>query len=489
MSLSSADATRLIGSMQGIVGEGNVFTRDDALPYLCEPRGQMQGQGLCVVRPGTRDEVVQILQFAYNGRLAIVPQGGNTGLVGGQTFVDARPAIIVSLERMQALRNINTDNNSMVVEAGMTLRAARAIARENNRLFPLKLASQGSCRIGGNIATNAGGSGVLAYGNMRALVLGLEVVLPDGRCLDGLRCILKDNTGYDLNQYFIGSEGTLGIITAACLRLFRAPGAYGTAITGVQSPAHAARLFQRMSGAFANRLTAFELMPRIGVTFVVEHVPGSRDPLRDRHPWYVLCEISAPEGDNESGNDVDNGGEPGAKLDARLQMVLGRALKAGDITDAVVAQSRAQRLAFWALRENLSEVQRYEGASIKHDVSVPVDRMAALIERAEEAILAAEPGARPVIFGHMGDGNVHLNVSQPRGASAAAFLQGRQAINEIVYALVLDMGGSIAAEHGIGRVKAGLLPRVRSETEIALMRAIKRTVDPRGIMNPGCILK
>ncbi len=474
MAVANITGAGIIASMQRIVGGANVLTDDAGAAYLCEPRGRVRGCATCVVRPGNVEEVVAIMHFAHQHTIAVLPQSGNTGLVCGQVATLTRPAIVLSLTRMRAMRRISADNNTMTVEAGMTLEAAQQVARDHDRLFPLTLASQGSCCIGGNIATNAGGTGVLAYGNMRDLVLGLEVVLANGNRIDGLRTLIKDNAGYDLKHLFIGSEGTLGVITAASLKLFPRPMARVCAFIAIDSPARGLKVFLSLKSTFGPQLSAFELMSRMGLDFVLTHVPGARAPLQVPCPWFVLCELSI------------HGSVQG--VTEALETALAEALAQGEILDAAIAQSQAQRDAFWSLRENMPEVQKREGASIKHDVSVPLHHLPALISAAQTAIETHFHGCRPVIFGHMGDGNVHLNVSQPIGGSTEAFMAQQSAINAVVHDLVVDLGGSIAAEHGIGRFKAPLLAKARSDVEISLMRAIKAALDPHNLMNPGCLL-
>jgi FAD/FMN-containing dehydrogenase len=384
-----------------------------------------------------------------------------------------KPTIVLSLTRMNRVRDVDADGDTMVVEAGVTLAAAQDAAEAADRLFPLSLASEGSCTIGGTIATNAGGTAVLAYGTMRDLVLGLEVVLPDGQVLDGLRRLRKDNTGYDLRHLFIGAEGTLGIVTAAVLKLFPLPKARVTGWCGLADPTACLALFRRARAAFGPGLTTFEFLSAFGLDCVLRHAPGTRDPLASRHDWHVLIEVS---------------GADDATLRSGLENMLADALETGAIDDAVIAESEDQRLALWALRERLSEVQRFEGGSIKHDVSVPVSRVPHFIAAANDAVAMLVPGCRPLPFGHLGDGNVHYNVSQPVGADKSAFLARWDAVNAAVHAIVADMGGSISAEHGIGRMKRDLLPGVKDPAALDFMYRIKQAIDPQGLMNPGAVL-
>lgn len=462
-----------------IVGDRNALRAEaDTAPYLREWRDLYVGKTPMVLRPGSREEVAEILKVANEAGLRIVPQGGNTGLVGGQIPDDSATEIVLSLSRMNRVREIDADGFSMTVEAGCTLQAIHDAADAADRLFPLTLGSQGSCQIGGNIATNAGGTAVLAYGNTRDLVLGLEVVLPDGRIWEGLRSLRKDNTGYDLKQMFIGSEGTLGIITAAVLKLFPRPRAQDVAFVALASPRDALALFSTARARAGAMLTGFELMPRIGVEFAVRHLPGARDPLATAAPWYVLIELS-------SGTEGADGGNPTRDL---METILGEAYEAGLVEDAALAESVQQAADFWHIRHGMSEVQREEGGSIKHDVSVPVAAVPDFLDEAIAAVEALVPGCRPVPFGHMGDGNIHFNVSQPVDADKAAYLARWDEMNAVVHGIVARYGGSISAEHGIGRLKRDLLGTVKSEVEMDLMHRVKAAFDPNGILNPGRIL-
>ncbi len=379
----------------------------------------------------------------------------------------------MSLEKLNRIRSVDPRGNVLIAEAGVTLAGAQKAAEDVGRLFPLSIASEGSCQIGGNLATNAGGLQVLAYGNARSQVLGLEVVLADGRVWDGLRALRKDNTGYDLRDLFIGSEGTLGIITAAVLRLLPPPKSKATAVVGFASVEDAARFFDLALETGAGELTAFELIPRIGIEFVLRHADGARDPLAAPHPWYALIEIASQRAD---------------EAPVRAEALLVEAVETDIVADAVIAASLAQAAEFWRLREMLSEVQLHEGGSIKSDVSVPVADLPMFLSRATAAVKAIMPDCRPVPFGHYGDGNIHFNVSQPAGADKAAFLARWGDFSSAVNAIVLELGGSISAEHGIGRQKRDLLPKVKSPLEMELMRKIKDLFDPRGILNPGKLL-
>lgn len=459
----------LIARFAAIVGPNQALTAPaDLAPYIAEDRARFPGRSALVLRPGSTEEVAAICRLASAERIALVPQGGNTGLVGGQTPLNGE--VVVSLKRMDRLRELDLASNTMTVEAGMILQHAQEHAAAADRLFPLSLGAQGSCTIGGNLSTNAGGTAALAYGLARDMALGLEVVLADGRVLNGLSKLKKDNTGYDLRDLFIGAEGTLGIITAATLKLFPKPRAVATAFVGLRSPQHALTLLQLARDAAASELTSFELIAEIAVRFSV--AIGNRDPLSGRHPWYVLLEVSSP------------------RSDARdtLEAILTAALEQEVIDDAVIAESLSQRAAFWKLREEISPAQKPEGGSIKHDVSVPVAAVPAFIAQANEAVTRLIPGARPVPFGHLGDGNIHYNVSQPVGADAAAFLARWHEVNAVVFAIVQQLGGSISAEHGIGVLKRNELPMVKDKVAMALMRSIKAVLDPLGIMNPGKVL-
>jgi len=460
--------------MAGIVGAKNVITDADAMvPYLKEWRDLFRGKAQGIVRPGSTAEVAELVKLAAETGTVLVPQGGNTGLVGGQIPISEGKEIILSLQRLDKIRAVDTDGDTMIVEAGVTLKRAQDAAEAAGRLFPLSLASEGSCTIGGNLSTNAGGTAVLAYGNARELCMGLEVVLPDGRIWNGLRQLRKDNTGYDLKNLFIGAEGTLGIITAAVLKLFPAPAARATAFLAVPDPAAALELLNAAKAGAGGTLTTFELMPRIGMDFVLRHASGTRDPLSEPSPWYVLMEVSA---------------QQATGLDEHVEAFLGEALEKGIVTDAALAGSLTQRADFWKLREMLSEVQTYEGGSIKHDVSVPIHATPEFLARAIAAVEAMVPGCRPVPFGHLGDGNIHFNVSQPVGADKAGFLARWSEMNEAVHAIVAELHGSISAEHGIGRLKRDLLPGVKDPVELDLMRTIKQTLDSKGILNPGAVL-
>lgn len=469
-----ADAPVLIERLSAIAGKTAVSCDPCvSASYLAEPRGLYSGRAICIVKPETPDSVAQILEFCSTYGIGVVPQGGNTGLVGGQTPDDSGTQIVLSLARLRRVRRVDPGEGVMTVEAGLTLQEAQQSAETVDRYFPLSLASEGSCSIGGNLATNAGGVHVLAYGMARDLVMGLEIALADGRILSTLGKLPKDNTGYDLTRLFVGSEGTLGVITAATLKLFPRPRSRAVAILGLSDPMQALALLDFVKSGAGPALQAFELIPRIGVDLVLQHIPGARDPLAGTYPWYALIELA----DFVSG-----------EAETRAARLLAEALTQGCADDACLAQSIEQACALWKLRESLSDAQKREGASIKHDISVPIRRIPEFIDEAHRRLLEKFPEARPVPFGHMGDGNIHYNISQPIGADRDAFLAQGAAINDIVHELVHAFGGSISAEHGIGRLKRDLLARTGDPVALDLMRAVKRLFDPNGVLNPGKLL-
>jgi len=464
--------TMLIDSLRAALGVTHVLTETvDTAPYLTDWRGRYTGTALAIVRPGTTAEVAEVVRLCAQAGVAMVPQGGNTGLCGGG--IPCGGEVVVSLTRLNRVRAIDVANNTITVEAGCTLVAVQEAAASADRLFPLSLAAEGTATIGGNLATNAGGVQVLRYGNARELTLGLEVVLPDGRIWNGLRGLRKDNTGYDMKHLFIGAEGTLGLITAAVLKLYSRPRCTATAWAGVSKPAAAVALLTRLRERIGGRITAFELVSRPALDLVLRHIPDSRDPLPGQSPWQVLIELSDTMASDLAG---------------ALGDLLADAVAAGEASDAVIAQSEAQTQALWALRENISEAQRIEGISIKHDISLPVSRIAEFIARSDAALAAAFPGVRIVCFGHVGDGNLHYNQSKPAAQDNAAFIGQTAAVNRIVHDLVAELGGSISAEHGLGQLKRQEILRYKSETEMDMMRAVKQALDPRGLMNPGKVL-
>lgn len=470
--LDPAILSPLLGRIAGQIGDRHVVREKDALaPHLVELRGLFQGTTPAMVQPGSTGEVAFILEACAQAGVPVVAQGGNTGLVGGQVPFGA---LLLSLTRLNRVRAVNPLDLTLTAEAGCTLHEVQKAAAAQNCLFPLSIASEGSCSIGGNLSTNAGGTAVLRYGNMRELTLGLEVVLPDGKVWNGLSRLRKDNTGYDLKDLFIGAEGTLGVITAASLRLFPAPRGRVTAFIGLESPHDALHLFQRLRDVAGDALTGFEFLPRFGLETVLKHIPGTRDPLGGPHAFYVLAELTTTRRSDD--------------LAALAEEVFTAALEAGEMADAVIATSEAQSEALWKLREALSEAQRGEGGSIKHDVSVPVSRVADFIVEASARCVAHMPGLRVCAFGHMGDGNIHFNLSQPVGMDKAAFVDRWEEFNRIVHDLVADMEGSISAEHGIGMLKREELALYKDPTALHLMALLKQAIDPQGQMNPGKIL-
>ncbi|MDE2385710.1 MAG: FAD-binding oxidoreductase [Alphaproteobacteria bacterium] len=457
----------LLNQFIAIVGARNAITDAQAqVPYLKEWRDMWRGQTPVVLRPASTAEVSAILKLAHETGTKIVPQSGNTGLVNGQ--IPQGEEVLLSLERMSRIIAVDAADNSITVEAGAILQKVQEAADAVDRLFPLSLASEGTCRIGGNLSSNAGGLNVLAYGNARDLCLGLEVVLADGRVWNGLKALRKDNTGYDLKDLFIGAEGTLGVITAAVLKLFPKPRRHDTAFCAVPSLNAALDLLNRAKEASGNRVVAFELLAAIGVDFATRHM-AAVNPLAAAAPWYVLFEFA----DSSA---------------AAMEQCLEQGFVHGVVSDAAIAQNEAHRKSFWHMRESLSESQKFEGGSIKHDVSVPVSKVPDFIEAAVAAVAGFMPGARPCPFGHMGDGNIHFNVSQPVGMDKAAYLAQWAGMNEVVFAEVLKRGGSISAEHGIGRLKAPDMLKIKSPLELELMRGLKTLLDPRNTLNPGRVL-
>lgn len=461
----------LLDELKSIVGSGG-WQSDPGLlePFLAERRGTYVGRTAMMVSPRSAQELASIVQACAAHGAGIVPQGGNTGLCGGATPDLSGQQILLSLSRMNRIRSVEPEDFSIVAEAGCILADVQSAAAEVDRMFPLSLASEGSCQIGGNIATNAGGTNVLRYGTAREQVLGLEVVLADGMIWNGLRSLRKDTAGYDLKQLFIGSEGTLGIITAACLRLVPALTDTHTAILALRTPSDAVALLSLVRATLGDHVQAFELMSARALRFVLRHIPGTRPPIGDPYPWYALIECAA------------------SNITEAFQLALMGSIEKGIATDAVVARNGREAAEFWRLRESISDAQRFEGASIKHDVSVPVGQIGRFIELAESAVLRLMPDARVVAFGHVGDGNVHFNISQPKEMSAQEFAIRRDALSEVVYQEVSGFNGSPSAEHGIGTAKRDLLRRFRSPEELALMSTIKQALDPKNIMNPAKVL-
>jgi D-lactate dehydrogenase (cytochrome) len=471
-STQPAPASDLLARFAAIVGDKYAITDADTQhPYLVEMRDLYVGHTPVVLRPGTVAEVAAILKLANETRTAIVPQGGNTGLVGGQIPLNGE--IVLSLNRLNRIREVDAVSNTITCDAGVTLQQAREAAAAVDRLYPLLLPSEGSCTIGGNLSTNAGGVTALSWGIARAQAVGLEVVLADGRILDNLNKLKKDNTGYDLKNLFIGAEGTLGVITGAVLKLVPRPRSVETAFVGLASPEAALKLLGLALSRAGSDVTSYELIERIGIDGVLKHVAGTRDPLAGRHEWYVLIELSSQA---ESG------------LRDTLESILAEGLDNGLVEDAAIADSGAQTKAFWHIREMFAEVQRRIGVSIKHDISVPVATVPEFIARAHAATRAAFPGSRPLAFGHLGDGNIHYNVIQPEDVDKDAWVARWGEVNKVVWDIVLSLNGSISAEHGVGVMKRDELPGIKNPVAYALMQSLKRMLDPNGILNPGKVL-
>ena len=472
-------AEDLMKALAAAVGKAHVLSdAADMAPFLTDWRGRYSGRAICVARPGNSAETAAVVAACAGAGVAIVPQGGNTGLVGGATpcapSSHPRGEVVVSLGRMNRIRAIDLDNNTITVEAGCILQQVQEAAAAAGRLFPLSLAAEGSATIGGNLSTNAGGVQVLRYGNMRELTLGLEVVLADGRIWNGLRGLRKDNTGYDLKHLFIGAEGTLGLITAAVLKLFPLPRASATAWAALRDPAAVVALLGRLRERCGERVSAFEIVGRTALELVLAHIPSARDPLAAPYDWQVLVELT----------DID----ASANLGALLESILADEIESGRVLDAVIAQSETQGKSLWNMRENISEAQKIEGISIKHDISVPISHIAEFIALADAALKKAFGGVRIVCFGHIGDGNLHYNLSKPAAQENQAFIAETEAINRIVHDLVHSLGGSISAEHGLGQLKRQEIRRYKSAVEMDMMRSVKLALDPRGLMNPGKLL-
>jgi FAD/FMN-containing dehydrogenase len=464
--MTKAPSVETMDRMAGVVGpKGVVRAEADKATYLREWRGLWTGETPIILRPQSTEEISRILSIASETETAIIPQSGNTGLVGGQ--IPNSGEVLLSLDRMTRIVEVDASNFTLTAEAGATLKSVQDAAEAEDRFFPLSLASEGSCRIGGNLSTNAGGLNVLAYGNTRDLCLGLEVVLADGRVLDLLRSLRKDNTGYDLKNMFIGAEGTLGIITKATLKLFSRPQRHDTIMVAVPSPQAALKLLSEAKHASGNRVVAFELIPEIGIQFTVKHM-HTRRAIATVTPWYVLVEMI----------DVAEG---------VAHQVLEAAIANGEVVDGVIAQSEGQRRELWALRENMSEAQKFEGGSIKHDVAVPVSKIPEFIAEASLAVERFQPGVRICCFGHLGDGNMHFNVSQPVGMDKQAYLDRWHDMNRVVHDIVMQYHGSFSAEHGIGVLKREDMLRYKSTVELDVMRSLKHLLDPKAVLSPGRI--
>ena len=466
---------RFIETLTDIVGDSGMLTGPtDMAPYLVDERQRYRGNALAVVRPATTEQVSLIVRLCAEAGVAIVPQGGNTSLCGAATPFEHGGEIVLSLARMNRVREVDPTNYTITVDAGVILADVQKAAEDADRLFPLSLGGEGTARIGGNLSTNAGGTGVLRYGTARELTLGLEVVLPDGRVWDGLSGLRKDNTGYDLKQLFMGAEGTLGIITAAVLKLFPRPDDVQTAFVAVPDARTAVEFLTRARIASGDRVITFELIPRLPLELVLRYIPGARDPLTNSYDAYVLFELASS--------------QPGDDLRGLMETVLSDAMEAGLALDAAIAESGQQAADFWRLRETLPEAQKHSGASIKHDVSVPISRIADFLADASAKVEAAVPGLRVCAFGHLGDGNIHFNLCQPEGGDGAAFEARMTDLNRIVHDTVVSMRGSISAEHGIGRLRKDELAHYSSDVSLDLMRRIKAAIDPDGIMNPGKVI-
>jgi FAD/FMN-containing dehydrogenase len=471
----NARAAPLGERLRAIVGPGGLITGDARLSFLSDHRQLYHGEALAIVQPRSSGEVAAVLSLCNAERVGVVPHGGNTSYCGGATPDESGQQVLLSLARLNRVRRVDPANDCLIAEAGCLLADVQRAAQEAGRYFPLSLGSQGSCQIGGNLSTNAGGLNVLRYGMTRDLVLGLEVVLADGRLLDTLSALRKDNTGYDVKSLFLGAEGTLGVITAASLRLFPPLRARATALVALADVGAAVALLARLREASSERVNSFELIPRIALELTTRHVPGVRDPLGQAYPWYVLCEIAS-----------SCAADP---LAALLEEALGTALGEGLVLDAALARSEREREALWRMRETIPEAQRREGIGLKHDISVPVGALPEFMARAAPLVATLVPDGYLVAYGHVGDGNLHFNVTANAGAEPGPFLARAESVRQAVHDLVREFGGSFSAEHGIGRLKVGELERYAPPAELAVMRAIKQALDPHGIMNPGKVLR
>ncbi len=468
------DNTELITRLTAIVGSGGVVdpALPEAEPFVEEARGDYRGRPTAIVLPRTTAEVAEVVRLGVELGAAIVPQGGNTGLCGGAV---AEPGeLVLSLRRLNRVRSFDALEGTATVEAGCILADVQRLAADGGWLFPVSLGAEGSCMIGGNISTNAGGINVLRYGNTRAQVLGLEVVLSDGRIWDGLSPLVKNNTGYDLKQLFIGAEGTLGIVTAATLRLYPAPAASQTLLLGFDRLPDCLELLATARRLSGDQLSSFELIPEIAMCCAARHVPGVANPLAAATPWYILCQFATP--------------SPAISVESIASMFLEQVYERGLVADAVVAESTARERELWRIREAIVAAQRCEGGAVSHDVSVPVSKVPTLIERVLPAVERALPGIRPYPFGHIGDGNVHCNMLKPVDMDPAEFNAAKPRVREAVYGVVAELGGSFSAEHGVGRLKLELMERCKSPTELELMRALRRAIEPSGLLNPGKVV-
>jgi len=467
---------RVPNTVAEILGPDGVLTdATDIEPYLTDHRHLYRGSALTVAIPRTVDQVSRLLAYCNDNRIGVVPHAGNTSYCGGATPDESGKQIVLSLKRLNQIRSVDPLNYSLVAEAGCILADVQRAADDAERLFPLSLGSEGTCQIGGNLSTNAGGTSVLRYGMMRDLVLGLEVVLADGRILSTLGALRKDNTGYDIKSLFLGAEGTLGVITAAALKVFSKVRSAATAFVAVQSVQAAVELLAHLREVSGDRISSFELIPRIGIDLTTRHIPGVRDPLKERYEWHVLCEVTSSRA-TENLNDL-------------LTEALAAAFESNLVLDAVVAQSERERESLWKLRETIPEAQRIDGASLKHDISLPITSLSKFVATAGEWLRVNVPEGQLVAYGHVGDGNLHFNLNQAAGSSRETFLSREASIKRTIHDLVRDFGGSFSAEHGIGRLKVGELERYASPVELDLMRSVKHAFDPNGILNPGKVLR
>jgi FAD/FMN-containing dehydrogenase len=462
-----------ITTLSNMAGADATRSGESAAPYLVDPRGLTPGHTAVVLRPDTTEAVSQIVRHCAERRIGVVPYGGGTGLVGGQTAPPEPMPVMLSMERMNRIRSVSVEEAAIIAEAGVILQDIQQGAEDAGRLFPLSLASEGSCRIGGNLSTNAGGTQVLRYGNARDLCLGIEAVLPNGEILRGLKTLRKDNTGYDLRHLLLGAEGTLGIITAAALKLYPKPGATVTAMLAIQGHQAAVDLLRLLQDALGDQITGFELIHGTGIQFVKTYFPEAVDPLSDTPEWRVLVEVIGPEQES---------------LSERVEAALGDAFERGLATDGVVASSEAQRQNMWWLRETIPECNRKVGAISSHDISVPISRISAFVDEGIQRLSAIDPVMRLNCFGHIGDGNLHYNVFPPNGRPASDFANRRAEVKQVIHDLVTEYDGSISAEHGIGRHKRDDLVKYGDPVKLAAMRAIKAALDPFGIMNPGAVI-
>lgn len=455
--------------------DGLVTDAIDVEPYLTDHRHLYHGRALAVAVPRAVEQVSRLLAYCNENRIAVVPHAGNTSYCGGATPDESGQQIVLSLKRLNKIRSLDPLNYSLIAEAGCILADVQRAADDAERLFPLSLGSEGTCQIGGNLSTNAGGTAVLRYGMMRDLVLGLEVVLADGRVLSTLNALRKDNTGYDIKSLFLGAEGTLGVITAASLKLFSKVRSTATAFAAVPSVQAAVELLSQLREASGDRISSFELIPRIGIDLTTQHIPGVREPLSQKHEWHVLVEVTSSRANED--------------LSELLTEALAAAFESNQVLDAVVAQNDRERDAFWKIRETIPEAQRIDGASLKHDISLPITSLPEFVATAGEWIRVNVPDGRLVAYGHVGDGNLHFNLNQVPGSSAETFLAREASIKRVIHDKVREFGGSFSAEHGIGRLKVGELERYASPVELDLMRAVKQAFDPNGILNPGKVLR